>query len=113
MASDFVVNIDERSVYAVLEGALTDEATQDNLDVMAQQAHSFQHDVVPVDTGDLQSVLEIRTTEDGQGRRVGVFEDNNKGVDYAIAVEAGWTAKNGRHVPAQPYIAPSVNAVTG
>lgn len=113
MASDFIVEIDERSVYAVLDSALNDGVTQDNLDTLADQALDFQKDTVPVDTGDLKSVLEIRNTPDEQGRQVGVFENNAKGVDYGIAVEAGWTTKNGRPIPAQPYIAPSVNAVTG
>jgi hypothetical protein len=113
MADSFVVKIDSRSVYAVLDDALNDTATQANLDDMAEQARSFMVSTVPVDTGNLQSVIEIRKTPEGQGRRIGVFEDNAKQVDYAVYVEAGWTTKNGKPVPAQPFSAPSINSVTG
>lgn len=118
MPSDFVFELDDRSVYAVLDDALDAEATDENLDDLADQALDYMDQTVPVDTGDLRSVLDKRKTPDGPGVQVGVFEGNRgsasgEEVTYAPDVELGHQTSAGTWVPAQPFIAPAVHALRG
>lgn len=69
-----------------------------------------QLSAVPVDTGNLHDHIGIRKTADG-GREVGVFDKIPLiPADYVLDVEFGHTARNGRQVPAQPFIRPSIDA---
>lgn len=118
MASDFVFELDDKAVYAVLDDALNGAATEANLDRLADEALEYMDQTVPVDTGDLRSVLAKRNDPAGPGVQVGVFAGNRgaasgEEVDYAADVELGHQTAAGTWVPAQPFIAPAVNALRG
>jgi hypothetical protein len=55
---------------------------------------------VPVDTGNLRSKIDSDKLSPTHGR---VFANET----YAAAVEAGYTHRSGRSIPAQPYLRPA------
>lgn len=87
-------------------GLLSSDNVQNRMDDAADAALKMQKALVPVDTGKLKLHLRKQHTEDGLGRRVGVWD-----VEYAMYVEEGHRTRAGTWVPAQPYIRPSIDAV--
>ncbi len=77
----------------------------EDVERMAHRAQEFAQRVAPVDTGRLQSSIEVVKESDAHYR---VGSD----LDYAAPVELGYRHhQSGRHIPAQPYLRPAIDAV--
>ncbi len=83
---------------------LLDLADED-IERMANRVQEFAQRVAPVDTGALEASIKVVKEADSHYR---VGSD----LDYAAPVELGYRHhKSGRHIPAQPYLRPALDAV--